>query len=335
MAIKSPILRPPTWTSWLTKTTRDTLPVTLRALTRTLLLPCLLVLPGLAVGQDVAYGAGLRDLYRIDLDAASGNRAGAYTQAPIVGPEVVDVEGLAIAPGGQLFGVADGLNALYRINPTSGRATRVGPLSGLPASQTGFDFGLTFTRDGRLWLSSDTSRQLWEVNPSSGAVTLVGELGARISGLAARGNEVFGIGVTDTVTGPGDQGLWRIDVGTGAATLVGAFSDPMPVVDAGLDFDAQGRLWAVLDFNPRPIKNFRPTELVRLDPETGAILERRVLAGIGSDDIEGLAITSPDLVPSGGAPLAVAVPTLGWSGLLILGLLAGLAGGWAARRLAS
>jgi hypothetical protein len=28
------------------------------------------------------------------------------------------------------------------------------------------------------------------------------------------------------------------------------------------------------------------------------------------------------------------VPTLGWGGLLILGLLAGLAGGWAARRLA-
>lgn len=309
--------------------------MTLRALTRAFALTCLLMLPGLAVGQVVAYGAGLRDLYRIDLDAATSNRAGAYTQAPIVGPEVVDIEGLAIAPGGQLYGVADGLNALYRINPASGRATRVGALAGLPATQTGFDFGLAFTADGRLWLSSDTSKQLWEVNPNSGAVTLVGNMGARISGLAARGNELFGIGVTDTVTGPGDQGLWRIDAVTGAATLIGAFSDPMPVVDAGLDFDEQGRLWAVLDFNPRPIKNFRPTELVRLDPDTGAILERRVLAGIGSDDIEGLAITSPDLVPSGtgGAPVAVAVPTLGWSGLLILGLLAGLAGGWAARRL--
>lgn len=308
--------------------------MTIRALTRGLLLPCLLALPGLADAQGVAYGAGLRDLYRIDLEAASGTRAGAYTQAPIVAPEIADVEGLAFSPDGQLFGVADGLNALYRINPSSGRATRVGALTGLPSVQAGFDFGLTFTADGRLWLSSDTSKQLWEVNPTTGAVRLVGNMGVQISGLAARGNEVFGIGVTETVLNAGDQGLWRIDVETGTATVVGRFDDPFPVVDAGLDFDDQGRLWAVLDFNPRPIKNFRTTELVRLDPDTGAILERRVLGGLSSDDIEGLAITPPNLVPAGSAPVALPVPTLGWGGLLILGLLAGLAGGWAARRLA-
>lgn len=307
--------------------------MTIRALTRWMMLPCLLALPGLVAAQTIAYGAGLRDLYRIDLDAGGSNRAGAYTQAPIVLPEVIDVEGLAFSPEGQLFGVADGLNALYRINTTTGRATRVGPLSGLPTTQSGFDFGLTFTADGRLWMSSDTTKQLWEVNPSTGAVRLVGNLGVMISGLAARGNEVFGIGVTDTVTGPADQGLWRIDVETATATLVGRFADPFPVVDAGLDFDAQGRLWAVLDFNPRPIKSFRTSELVRLDPATGAILERRVLSGLGNDDIEGLAITPPNLVPTGTAPAALPVPTLGWAGLLVLGLLAGLAGGWAARRL--
>lgn len=309
--------------------------MTIRALTRWMMLPCLLALPGLAAAQTIAYGSGLRDLYRIDLDAGGGNRAGAYTQAPVVLPEVIDVEGLGFSPDGQLVGVADGLNALYRINPTSGRATRIGPLTGLPTSATGYDFGLTFTADGRLWLSSDTTKQLWEVNPASGALRLVGDLGVQISGLAARGNEVFGIGVTDTVTNPGDQGLWRIDVEAGTAALVGRFSDPFPVVDAGLDFDAQGRLWAVLDFNPRPIKNFRTSELVRLDPDTGAILERRVLTGLGNDDIEGLAITPPNLVPTGTAPSAQPVPTLGWAGLLILGLLAGLAGGWAARRLPS
>ena len=307
--------------------------MTIRALTRWMLLPCLLALPGLAAAQSVAFGAGLRDLYRIDLDAGASARAGAYTQAPVVPPEIVDVEGLAFSPDGLLFGVADGLNALYRINTTSGRATRVGPLAGLPSSQSGFDFGLTFTADGRLWLSSDTTEQLWEINPATGAVRLVGNLGVQISGLAARGNEVFGIGVTDTVTSPGDQGLWQIDVETATATLVGHFDDPFPVVDAGLDFDAQGRLWAVLDFNPRPIKNFRTSELVRLDPNTGAILERRILSGLASDDIEGLAITPPNLVPTGTAPAALPVPTLGWTGLLILGLLAGIAGGWAARRL--
>jgi streptogramin lyase len=297
-----------------------------------LLLPCLLALPGLAAAQVVAYGSGLRDLYRINLDAGAATRVGAYTQAPIVPPEVVDVEGLAFAPDGQLYGVADGLNALYRFNPTTGRATRIGPLTGLPSNQGGFDFGLTFTADGRLWLSSDTTKQLWEVNPATGAVRLVGNLGVMISGLAARGNEVFGIGVTDTVTSPADQGLWRIDVETATATLVGRFEEPFPVVDAGLDFDTQGRLWAVLDFNPRPVKNFRTSELVRLDPNTGAILERRVLSGLPTDDIEGLAIAPPNLVPTG-TVAALPVPTLGWTGLLILGLLAGLAGAWAARRL--
>lgn len=306
--------------------------MTLRALTRWLLFPCLLALPGAAAAELVAYGSGLRDLYRINLDAGVSTRVGAYTQAPIVPPEVVDVEGLAFAPDGQLYGVADGLNALYRINPSTGRATRIGPLTGLPANPGGYDFGLTFTADGRLWLSSDTTTQLWEVNPATGAVRLVGNLGVMISGLAARGNEVFGIGVTDTASSPRDQGLWRIDVETATATLVGRFDEPFPVVDAGLDFDTLGRLWAVLDFNPRPTKNFRTSELVRLDPNTGAILERRVLSGLLGDDIEGLAIAPPNRVPTGG-PIAQPVPTLGWAGLLVLGLAAGLLGAWAARRL--
>lgn len=307
--------------------------MTIRVLTRWMLLPCLLALPGVGLAQSVGYASGLRDLYRVELEGGTSTRAGAYTQAPVVLPEVVDVEGLAFSPDGQLFGVADGLNALYRINPTSGRATRIGPLSGLPSSQNGFDFGLTFTSDGRLWLSSDTTRELWEVNPATGAVRRVGNLGVQISGLAARGNEVFGIGVTDSASSPGDQGLWRIDVETAAVTLIGRFEDPFPVVDAGLDFDAQGRLWAVLDFNPRPSKSIRTSELIRLDPATGAILERRVLSGLGGDDLEGLAIAPPSQSPAGSGPAAVPVPTLGWGGLLVLGILAGLAGGHAARRL--
>lgn len=296
-----------------------------------LVLLALVLLPAAAIAQTLGYAAGLRDLYRINLETGELTKLGAYSQAPIVPPEIVDVEGLALAPDGQLYGVADGLDLLIRLNPGTGRSTRVGTLTVGALGASGLDYGLTFTADGKLWMSSDTAKALWEVNPATGATRLVGNLGVQISGLAARGNEVFGIGVTDTVTGPGDQGLYRINVQTATATLIGSFAEPAPVVDAGLDFDTQGRLWAVLDFNPRPVKNFRPTELAQIDPNTGQILSRRPLV-LTNDDLEGLAIAPPNLVPAG-SPSLVAVPTMSFAGLMLLGLIALALGMFAAHRL--
>lgn len=304
--------------------------MTIRATLARLCLGVMVLLALPASGQGFGYGAGVRDLYRVELTQARSERIGSYNSAPVVPPEIVDVEGLALSPNGTLFGVSDGLEVLVRINPATGRATRIGALTGIGTSQTGFDFGLTFTADGRLWLVSDTTRRLWEVNPASGAVRLVGSTGVQLSGLAARGNDVYAIGVTDTVLNAGDQGLYRLDTATAAATLIGLFAEPQPVVDAGLDFDADGRLWAVLDFNPRPIKALRTTELAEIDPATGAILSRRVMGNLVGDDLEGFAIAPPSAVgqplPPTGGPSARAVNHLDTHGLGLLGLLLALVG---------
>lgn len=273
----------------------------MRPLRGLLLAGLMALLPLAALAEPIGYAAGFDRLYRIDM--ATG-------QASAVGPiGFNDVEGLAISPGGVLYAAADATigtgsgqsDFLIRIDPNTGAGTLVGALSGLqnqgvPGAAGGFelDYGLAFTADGRLWLSSDTINLLWEVDPRNGQTRLVGSTGARISGLAARGNDLFG------VSSAGGEGLYRIDRETGQATLVGALALPDTMYDAGLDFDANGRLWLTVDyFSPPtglpPLRN----DLAEIDPETGAVLSLRTITGAGtgidSAQMEGLAIAAPTL----------------------------------------
>lgn len=281
----------------------------------------LMVLLPLAVfAEPVGYAAGGdNNLYRIDLGSGQATRIGAMGY--------VDVEGLALAPDGVLYGVADagtGLpgsaltDFLLRIDPASGAATAVGPL-GLMGQGTGaffdLDYGLAFTCDGRLWMSSDTTGRLWEVDRFSGATRYVGDMGARISGLAGRGRELFGLSVA------GNESLYRIDTENAQASVIGSLAMPNPLYDAGLDFDAQGRLWATLDYlaPPTGIPPLR-NDVARLDPQTGARIETRIVLGAGSDigtvQMEGLAIAPVAACPTGGGggtlvePIAVPGPGL-------------------------
>jgi hypothetical protein len=278
-------------------------------------------LPLAALAEPVGFATGDRDLYRINL--ATG-------QATLVGSTgFVDVEGLAFAPDGTLYGAVDfgvpstaPTDFLVRINTSTGAATAVGQLSGLQGlGPTGnLDYGLAFTCDGRLWLSSDTTRQLWEVNPATAQTRLVGALPAAISGLAARGNILFGLSVEATPR------LFRIDQETAAATVVGVLALADVMYDAGLDFDADGRLWATIDyFTPPsgvpPLRN----DIAEIDPATGQILALRAISGAGSGigtvQMEGLAIAPTGGCRTGpGAPEAIPGPGLPL--LLLLGLLA-------------
>lgn len=279
-----------------------------------------------AVADPIGYAAGFSDLYRIDF--ATG-------QATLVGPTGYnDVEGLAFAPGGTLYAVADATagtgsgvtDFLIRIDPNTGAGTLVAPLAGLaglgiPGAGSNFelDYGLAFTADGRLWLSSDTLSMLWEVNPANGSTRLVGATGARITGLAARGNELFG------VSAAGSEALYRIDLATGSAVLVGSLGLADRMYDAGLDFDAAGRLWITLDyFSPPsgipPLRN----DLAQINPTTGALSGLRTITGAGSGidtvQMEGLAIAPPAFVSVGTEPAPVPGP--GLPALALLGLLA-------------
>lgn len=278
-----------------------------------------------ALADPVGYAAGFSDLYRIDF--ATG-------QATLVGPiGYNDVEGLAFAPNGLLYAVADasagsgsGLtDFLIRIDPATGAGTLVAPLAGLsnqglPGAGSNFelDYGLAFTGDGRLWLSSDTLSLLWEVNPATGATRLVGATGARITGLAARGNDLFGVSAV------GAESLYRIDTSTGAASVIGSLGLAERMYDAGLDFDSAGRLWLTIDyFSPPngipPLRN----DIAQIDPATGAVTALRSIVGAGSGfdtvQMEGLAIAPP--VASGNVGVAPPTPVPG-PALPALGLLA-------------
>lgn len=298
----------------------------MRPLTDWLLAGLTLLLPLTAVAAPVGYAVGFDTLYRVDV--ANG-------QAVPVGPiGYSDVEGLAFAPDGTLYGVADagvssgsGLSdLLIRINTSTGAGSLVAPLSALAGIGPGgnLDYGLAATCDARLWLSSDTTGQLWEINPGNGTTRLVGVMGQPISGLAARGNDLVGVSIGST------PALYRIDRQTAAATLAGPLNAGGIVDDAGLDYDAAGLLWASLDPEPAVIGASR---IARIDPATGqATISGNV--SVGAVGMEGLAIAAPGGCTATGTldafPQPVPGPGLPALALLILG-----AGGLAARRLKS
>jgi hypothetical protein len=288
----------------------------------------LLSLPFTAGAQAVGYAAGQDTLFRIDLNTRHGTEIGKFSvpNAPV---PIFDVEGLAFAPDGTLFGVVDNLQqaALIRINTTTGRATIVGEMGlqgqGPPQSPNNRDFGLAATCDGRLFASSDTTSRLWEVNPATGTTRFVGNLGAKISGLAAKADGLYGFGVD------GDEGLYRIDTNTGRATLIGHISG-LSVPDAGLDFDADGNLWTVLDLTPVFF-----SDIARVDTLTGQLAGRARVTGAGleggsdSKELEALAIAPCQPEGTTPPPAAASLPIPAgspWSRLVLgLGLLAAAA----------
>lgn len=278
------------------------------------------LLPLSALAEPVGYAAGFNRLYRIDL--ATG-------QATSIGDiGFNDVEGLALDANGVLYGVADatagsgsGLtDFLIRIDTTTGVGTLVGPLSGLGGAGPGgnLDYGLAFTCDGRLWVSSDSTTQVWEVNPANATTRLVGSSGRSLSGLAARGNRLYGLSVDPA------PALYTINLDDAQATSVGPINVGGIVDDAGLDFDAAGQLWAVLDPEPTDLG---PSRVARLNTTTGAgtIVSTSSLSSVA---LEGLAISAP-----GGCtvqPVASdvsSVPGPGWPVLALLGLVAAYFGG--------
>jgi hypothetical protein len=287
-----------------------------------------------AQAAPLAYAAGFDDLFRIDLATGAATRIGAF--GTIGTTPIVDVEGLAFAPDGSLYGVSDGLNVLLRIDTTTARATAIGVLreNGQPLpSDRGLDVGLTFTCDGRLWMSSEGLARLWQVNLSTAELTRAGDTVARISGLAARGNRLVGLGVL------GDEGLWSIDRDTGAATLATRLVPAALFRDAGLDYDANGQLWGARHSFPPTLRS----DVFRIDPATGAtvpLAEVTFGAGIEDKTIETIAIAPPGGCsdnpvgppPTGLVPNALAVPASSPGALATLAALLVLVAGLVLRR---
>lgn len=218
----------------------------------------------------VAYGEAFDTLYKIDLDARTASAVGQPTTYQ--GQTIGNISGLTTREDGSQYAIWGGYKQLLRIDPASGAATVVGSL-GLAGQGSGqfdsLDLGMTADCNGTLWLTSGVLKQVWTVDPASGATTLVGSTGKPIAGLAANADGLFGSGSR------GDHGFYKIDRKTGAATLIGDFGPAASSVlnSVSMGFDADGTLWAVLNYVPPNSGNVVPdwSDLATIDPKTGAM----------------------------------------------------------------
>ncbi len=212
-----------------------------------------------AVASD-NFDAPADNLVRIDL------ATGEYTVIGRPGTNFNDIEGLALAPDGSLYGADDATETLLRINPASGAGTAVnGHTQNLDLGDgtTPYDFGMTFTCDGSLYLVSDQNMTLYQVDMATGKATAIGNLGKHITALATYGDDFYAIG------SEGDNNLYRIDPATAELTLVGPLGLANEFTDAGLAFAEDGTLWGVADYRELDPLNGAPSQIFTINLDTG------------------------------------------------------------------
>lgn len=299
-------------------------------------LTCLIAAGMLAVSASparaastTAYGEALDTLYKIDLETRQATELG---EAGYVGnTKIVNISGLTTTSDGSLYAVAGGLKLLVRVDTGNGKANVVSslPLSG--GQSDALDLGMSADCQDTLWLASGTSQQLWRVDRTSGALTVVGSTGHPISGLVARDDVLYGTG------SKADRTFYRIDKITGAATAIGSFGSSVPnaLNSVSMAFDADGKLWAALNYvPPSDGSNAREwSDLATIDPATGAVTILGPITGPESLQFVGMKgfTVGPPQCANGRANTYAAPVGSPWA-LTLLGLLLAFAGLGGARR---
>ncbi len=139
------------------------------------------------------------------VDVASG-------AVTVVGSMGVVMADIAFDPMGNLFGTSG--SSLYSINTSTAAATLVGSLGATITS-------LVFSNTGTLYGSGTA---LYSISPGSGSATLIGNAGISygFSGdLAFAGGTLY---LSSGIQGP--FSLSRLNIGTGARTLIGSLGVP-------------------------------------------------------------------------------------------------------------
>ena len=238
-------------------------------------------------GSDSADG-----LYRIDLATGVETRIGTV---PPVGLPRIDIEGLAFAPNGTLYGVDDDSLKLFPIDVNTAAITANGDVSitGLPSGGQN-DFGMTFACDGNLYVTTVLEQSLFRME-LDGTAHLIGNLGHNISAIAAYGNnpvKLYGLGNgLDKNRDTDSPSLFQINPQTGAATEIGPLGMGGLVGDyteGGLAFDDSGQLWAITD-RAQLLTAF-PSQVMKVNKTTGQAFDVRNTSEFG---FESLAISVP------------------------------------------
>lgn len=291
------------------------------------------LLTGKVTAEPSALVAAYDQIYRVDFATRKATLVGdngRYGSQPIV------FKGLAYAPSGALYGTSDNIKSLFRIDAPGVATNFVGSLGltgqGDQANFDAMDLGLAIGCDSQQWLTSTFAQKLWKVDGNSGATVSVGALGAKITGIAAKGRELYGFGSR------GDDGYYRIDTATGRATLIKSY--PSLVGKASSiwpAFDASGQLWAIVTYMPPPIPGLPGvpwSDLAKIDAATG---EMTLLGPItGPESLEfigllGVAIAPPAACPTGTGS-ATPIPAGSPAGYALLAALLALGTGFGLRR---
>ena len=252
---------------------------------------------GYSINSDGPDDLTFDSLYRIDLATGAETRIGRVNSQGVIR---TDVEGLAFAPDGTLYGVDDEAMKLFPINPDNAfiNSAEEKTISGLNLNGNN-DFGMTFTCDGTLYVTSVTRGTLYELalDGTATPVGLEGALGANISAIAAYGEnpvELYGLGNgLDSDLNVDSPNLYRIDIVTGQSTMIGPLGAEVGAYsEGGLAFDDEGQLWAITD--RRDTKTGFPltSQVMKIDPERVGDKAFDVKS-TGEAGFESLAITVP------------------------------------------
>jgi hypothetical protein len=197
---------------------------------------CVAVIGGLFAVADVRAAQWLIYGLAIDNDTRSDyTEGGATTNLRPISPFSGLVAGIDFSADGTLFGLsAIPNNSLYKISPTTGVSTLVGPtgLSQIREGDLGFDPS-TGSLYGLYNLGSD-GYEFFTLNPTTGAATIIGAIGsddlADFSGLAFDNSGQMW--VVDTLYGRGPT-LLKVDKTNG--NIISMQSTGLP---AGTDAEA-------------------------------------------------------------------------------------------------
>lgn len=217
-------------------------------------LACALLFTALAshAGPILTVSTGGSQLANVDV--ATGTTT-------VLGNTGLALTDIAFSPTGDLFGIS--FSNLYKVNSTTGATTLVGSLGGVSGTANALVFG----SDGTLYMAGNT---LYTINTSTGASSAIGSgIGYQSGGdlafvggnlyMASSGNQLiqvdvgtglgtfignlgvsnmFGLATPDNATlyGVAGQGVYTVDVATGAATFQSTFDPTLSGGAFGLAF---------------------------------------------------------------------------------------------------
>ena len=206
--------------------------------------------------------------------ATVNKTTGAATLAPSqIGTPMVTLE---IAGDGTMYGIGYNDKRLYRIDKTTGVGTPVGPATAINnAMDTAFDC------DGNLWTT--VNGNLWTVDTTTGLATAK----PAITGVTGSASNVMGLMVDSscqmlatTYANPGV--LYKLDLTTGAATLVGSTGLVTPHGGSIRTFVPDPDAPTTTDDVPVKFSNTSPTVTLNASDGTGSGV-KHIYCEIGTD----------------------------------------------------